>query len=457
MSVVLPEALAALGPVVRAGERLPAMVRVCTDTRSIAPGDTFLALRGERFDGHAFVGDAFRKGAAAAVVTDVASLPSGMPGFIVEDTTKAYMALAAAARGHLRGRVVAITGSAGKTTTTSLIAQLARHAGLGKIIATSGNENNEIGVSKLFLNMESDADLVVTEMGARHYGDIAPLAAIAQPNVAVLTNIGEAHMGIMLSRERLAETKFGIFHGDAQPILNMHDAASCERAVSLHIAPLWFGYAATPAEVRRDERTTMLLGRTRLVCGDRTWDVEVTLPGDHNLVNLAGAITAVAALGVPMETIAASVGNLTLPARRYERSRPSAFDVIFDAYNASMSGTIATLHSFSREPAERRIAVLGGMAELGDESGSMHARVGEVAAGSGLYRLLVGGAYVDDFARGALAGGLSSEAVVRFATNAQAATWLRENACAGDLVLLKGSRMYKMEEILEGLGASPLE
>jgi UDP-N-acetylmuramoyl-tripeptide--D-alanyl-D-alanine ligase len=461
MNVALEQAIVAMKAGTRDSQRLPAFLRICTDTRALEPGDTFLALRGERFDGHAFARDAFAAGAVAAVVADEAALPEGAPGFLVEDTTWAYMALAGVARRALRARVVAVTGSAGKTTTTSLIGQLAQRADLGKIVVTPGNENNEIGVSKLFLNVEPDADVVVTEFGARHYGEIAPLAEIARPDVAVLTNIGDAHMEIMGSRERLAETKFGIFHGDARPILNVFDADSRERASSLRNAPYWFGYtpvASTPSALSaqltfpvKKERTTMIAGRKRLFFGERRMDVDIELPGDHNLANLAAAVAAVSALGASEEAIVAAFPDLTLPARRYERLRAGDIDIIFDAYNASMSGTIATLGSFSREPALRRIAVLGGMAELGEESAAMHERVGEVAARSGLYRLLIGGQYVDDLERGARAGGFGSEEIVRFERNEDAAAWLRAHTRAGDMVLLKGSRMYLLEEVLEYL------
>jgi UDP-N-acetylmuramoyl-tripeptide--D-alanyl-D-alanine ligase len=461
MSVALEQAIAAMRAATRHFERLPAALRVCTDTRILKPGDTFLALRGERFDGHTFVRDAFAAGAAAAVTAEGTALPEDAPGFIVEDTTRAYMALAGAARRALKARVVAVTGSAGKTTTTALIGQLAQRAGLGKVVATPGNENNEIGVSKLLLGIESDADVAVIELAARRYGEIAPLAQIAAPDVAVLTNIGEAHLEIMGSRERLAETKFGIFVCDAVAILNMFDGDSRERAPSLRKAPYWFGYAPVESMLSAlsaqrtlpviQERTTMLVGRKRFFFGERLLETKIALPGEHNLANLAAAVAAVRALGAGDEAILAGLPDLTLPPRRYERLRVGDIDFIFDAYNASMSGTLATLGSFSREPALRRIAVLGGMAELGEESPAMHERVGEAAARSGLHRLLISGQYAGDLERGARATGLAAEEIVRFERNEDAGAWLRANTRPGDVVLLKGSRMYRLEEIVEDL------
>jgi UDP-N-acetylmuramoyl-tripeptide--D-alanyl-D-alanine ligase len=454
MSLALADALAAMHALTRGTQGLPTMIRICTDTRAIAPGDTFLALRGERFDGHTFIGDAFAAGAAAVVTADASALPEGMPAFIVEDTTRAYMALAGAARRRLRARVVAVTGSAGKTTTTSLIAQLAQRTGLGKIAVTPGNENNEIGVSKLFLNVEPEADIVVVELGARHFGDIAPLAELARPDIAVLTNIGEAHTEIMGSHERLAQTKFGIFFGDARPMLNLNDADTRERAACLTVEPRWFGYTPIYTPVRSEQHETVIVDRRLMFIEGHEIAVSICLPGDHNLANLAAAVAVVSSLGARDEAIADALPDLTLPAQRYERLRVGCSEVIFDAYNASMSGTIATLNSFARERAERRIVVLGSMAELGDESPAMHERVGEVAAGSGLYRLLVGGRYAENLARGARAGGLAPEAIVRFERNVDAAEWLRANTHVGDLVLLKGSRMYHLEEVLEAFRAA---
>ncbi len=171
-------------------DRLPARLQFSTDTRSIAPGDTYLALRGERFDGHAFVGDAIARGASALVVSDAAVVPAGIGALVVDDTTLAYLAFAGVARSALHARVAAITGSAGKTTTKAFLTQILERATNALVASTIANENNEIGVAKLLLSAPPDAAYVVVEFGARHYGEIAPLAMAAQPDVAILTNVG---------------------------------------------------------------------------------------------------------------------------------------------------------------------------------------------------------------------------------------------------------------------------
>jgi UDP-N-acetylmuramoyl-tripeptide--D-alanyl-D-alanine ligase len=454
VSVGTKEALAASGARTLAPERLPQTLRISTDTRTLQAGETFLALRGPNFDGHRFVDVALERGALALVVSDPSVVPDGVPALVVADTKAAYLAFAAAARRMLQARVVAITGSTGKTTTKALLAQLLERAGLGRVAATPENENNELGVSKLILSLDERTDVVVVEFGCRNYGDIEPLVAIAAPDVALVTNIGDAHLEIMGSRERLVETKFGIFASGALPILNAGDADSRARAQLLAREPRWFAALdAVTAELPEGHAT--LVGSDRIVvrgAGERIErPLDVRLPGSHNRANLAAALAAALALGADLAALCAAVPELALPSGRYERSRIAGYEVIFDAYNASMAGTLATLGSFAQERADRRIAVLGSMAELGADAPSMHERVGEAAAGVGLALLLVGGEFADALARGARAAGFGDERIIRFSDNDAAVRALRDRAKPGDLILFKGSRMYRLEEIVRAL------
>jgi len=448
-------AVRATGAEVAGADRAPAQLRIATDTRSIEPGDAFLALRGERFDGHAYAAEAVARGAAALIVDERSAAVAGVTTLIVPSTLQAYLALARVARDRFAGRVVAITGSAGKTTTKELLAQLLRAHYGDRVAASPANENNEIGVSKFLLGGAGpDRDVLVVEMGARHYDDIAPLVAAARPDLGILTNVGEAHVEIMGSRERLAHTKWGLFSGGARAILNARDEVSLARAPSLNDAPHWF--AATDDErMSTGGKTTLLVGTDRLIAieGDRETEraVDVRLPGAHNRANLAAAIAGALELAVPLETIVAAIPRLTLPKGRYEAiDLPGRPRLIYDAYNANLSGMLAALDAFAGEAGERRIAVLASMAELGDEAPAMHERVGERAA-TAVDLLLVGGRYADELARGAAAGGLSSERIVRFASNDEAARWIDASGRPGDVVLLKGSRVYALEEIVERL------
>jgi UDP-N-acetylmuramoyl-tripeptide--D-alanyl-D-alanine ligase len=444
-------------------DRLAAELAFSTDTRTLVPGDAFVALRGERFDGHAFVRDALRAGAAVLVVDDEAAVPPGVPALVVRDTTDAYLAFASIARERSRARVVAVTGSAGKTTTKAFLAQLLALAEPERTAATPRNENNQIGVAKFLLGLTPDTRFAVVELGARHYGEIAPLALAARPETAVVTNIGEAHLEIFGSRERLAETKWGIFVPGTRRIAHAGDAASRERAARDGRPVTWYGVAGDPP-APADAPSVVLAGRSELrviaPAGSgppggrvRAFAADVTVAGDHNLRNAAAAAAAALDLGLDPETVARGLGALHLPAGRYERSTLAGFDVIYDAYNANHSGMLATLASFGMEPARRRIAVLSSMAELGDDAAAMHRSVGVAAAAAGLAVLLVGGDFAADLARGAREGGMPAADIVAFDDNAAATAWLRANARDGDLVLLKGSRRYRLEDVLANLRA----
>ena len=462
MSVPSAAAVAALGARVLNGETLPAQLDVVTDTRTVAAGQTFLALRGERFDGHTFTAQAFASGAAALIVDDPGAVPGGLPALVVPDTLRAYLALGGLQRAEFSGTVIAVTGSAGKTTTKDFIAQLIEHAFPGRVAASVANENNEIGVAKLLLGLPSAARFAVVEMGARHYGDIAPLAAAARPHVGVLTNIGEAHLEIMGSRERLAETKWAIFHGGALPVVNFDDPFSIARTDTLERTPHFFAVRSQPPRIEYKFLRAIVarVDRTVAVFGSSTGppveigEVPARIIGRHNLANAAAAVAALFAAGLDPEAIGAALPGLTLPAGRYERIEIASFaPIIYDAYNASPDGMIATLATFSLEAAQRRIAVLASMAELGAEAPRLHREVGIAAAKANLAYLLVGGEFADELAEAAGAEGFPSDRIVRFGSNAQAAQWLRGNTRSDDLILLKGARKYRLEEIVADLRA----
>ena len=445
-------AVAAMNARAASTAALPESLLVQTDTRAIERGATFLALRGERFDGHAYVEEAFARGAVCAIVDDASAVPPGRAALLVQNTLQAYLDLGGLARTRVRGTVVAVTGSTGKTTTKQFILALLRGAGI-PVTATPENENNEVGVAKFLCGLEDgDERVAIVEMGARKYRDLDVLVAAARPDVGVLTNVGEAHLEIMGSRQRIAETKWAVPAGARRAVLNLDDAASRQRASTLPTPPFWYGIG--------DERPPHG-ERAVIVANEAVWSIAedgatdthriaIGFPGEHNRRNLAGAYAAALLCGAPFPALADAVGTVTLPHGRYEIVElPDDVRLVFDAYNASLSGTLATLATFGREEAERRIAVLGSMAELGSDAPQMHEKIGEIAA-TRADMVLAGGAYADDTARGVRAKGGT---VIRYASNDDALAWLRENVERGDAILLKGSRVYKMEQIAEALGA----
>lgn len=456
MRLPTPEAIAATGARVVNGGALPETLLVQTDTRALDRGSAFLALRGDRFDGHRYVAEAFARGAACAIVDDADAVPPGRPALVVPTTLQAYLDLGGLARSRLRGRVVGITGSTGKTTTKQFLLALLRGAGI-PATATPENENNEIGVAKFLCGLDDgDPRVAIVEMGARKFRDLDVLVAAAKPDVGVLTNVGEAHLEIMGSRERIAETKWALPAGSRKAVLNLADEASRARAGMLPETPLWYGI---DEEHPPHGERAVVVAREAAWCIDvdgttETHRIRIAFPGDHNRRNLAAAFAAALLCGAPAAALADAVATLTLPHGRYEvLELSSGIRLVFDAYNASLSGTLATLATFGREEADRRIAVLGSMAELGDDAPLMHEKIGEIAA-TRAHVVLAGGRFAEDTARGVAAQGGT---VVRYETNEAASAWLRDNVRAGDAILLKGSRMYRMEEIARALGAEVFE
>jgi len=291
-------------------------------------------------------------------------------------------------------------------------------------------------------------------MGARHYGDVAELVEIARPQIGILTNVGEAHLEIMGSRERLEATKWALFSGDARPVLNAADDLSRRRAPSLAQTPHWFA-AVLPADAAGLPILTTFDGERRILHRDGSrsvvYDVDLRIPGAYNRANLAAAVAGALELGLRLDAIVAQIPFLELPEGRYHRIQlAGGVALIYDAYNANASGMMAALDTFAAESASRRIAVLASMAELGSESQELHERVGEHAARR-VDLIVVEGEFAQALALGAQRGGLSAAQIVTVESNAQAARWLRNHVRQDDVVLLKGSRKYKLEEIVEEL------
>ena len=342
------------------------------------------------------------------VVEDAAARVPGVATLVVARTDRAYLQLARLAAQMFDGTIVAITGSSGKTTTKDLLAELCRVR--YRVAASLKNENNEIGVGKLLLSLSNqEHDIAIVEMGARHYGDIAVLVEAALPALGILTNVADAHVEIMGSRERLAETKWALFSGGARAILNANDEVSRQRAPNLPHPESTRWFVAVPgaaqlAAYAEVEPLAAVAGDDLLLAREggatREFAIETGLPGLHNRANLAAAIAAAGALRIAPEELVPAIATLRLPQGRYDRiTIESGLRLIFDAYNANASGMIAALDAFAGEDAPRKIAVLASMAELGEEAQRLHERVGEHAAAA-VDILLVSGDFAPALAHG---------------------------------------------------------
>ena len=437
------------------GALRPQAFRPSTDSRVLQAGDAFVCLRGPNHDGHAFAAAAVERGAIAIVADEQGAIPSGVdvPVLRVVDTKSAYMRGAAAARRRVRCTVVGVTGSVGKTTVKSMCAQLLERK--RRTLATPQNENNEYGVSKLCYALDDAIDVAVVEMGARAPGEIAELVDIAMPDVGVLTGIGESHLEFFDDREALARTKFALFSKGAKPVLSAADEWS--RALSAEAgtarSALWVRLCGDPAvDGLALEAGKPRAGRVPLTFGASHALAEWHLLGEHHLRDALLAAGAAILAGVTFEEAISKLGTLALPPGRFElHTLPSRAVVIYDAYNASPTSVAHALLAFAEVPASRRIAVLGSMAELGADAAAQHEATGAAAARAGIDQLYCGGVFGEALASGAKRAGMDARRVALFGDNAKIADELGRMLVEGDAVLLKGSRVQRMEEILAAL------
>lgn len=424
---------------------------VSTDSRAVRPGELFLALSGEQFDGHDFVAAALQAGAAAAVVSRVpAGLPPETPLLLTADTLRAYGRLGQWARQHSAATLLAVTGSTGKTTTKALLGELLSRR--GPTLVAPGTENNEIGVPRVLLGLRPEHRFCVLELGMRGRGEIAYLAELARPQIGVITNIGASHLGRLGSREAIAETKAELLAAlppEGRAVLNADDFFF---GLLSELAPcpvVSFGLSAT-AQVRAEAvRQEGLIDVTFDLCvGDIRLPISLPLPGRHNVLN---ALAAVAAVWAATGDLAGVAEGLALAQGEAMRGQvlvlPGPITVINDAYNANPSSVVAALELLATA-AGRKILVFGDMLELGDYAEAEHRRVGELATATGVSWLVTVGPLA------ALAAPVAAEAgvattVTQDAPEALAA--LREGLRPGDTLLVKASRRRALEQVVEGL------
>ena len=424
---------------------------ICTDSRALKAADLFLALRGDHFDGHTFVAEAARRGAIGAVVEEsLEGLPPGFAQVQVGNTLDALQKISARYRRRLSLQVVAITGSNGKTSTKDFTAAV-----LGqnfRVTKTEGNFNNHIGLPLTMLQARSSDQIGVFEIGMNHPGEIAPLAALAAPDVAIITNIGMAHIEYMGSREAIAREKGALVEA-LQPsglvILNADDEFSKSIVSRTKADAIFCGL--DQGDVRATDLRQDFSGmKFRLGADDHWVDAELPVPGVHMVRNALLAVAAGRFFGLSLEECAEGLRSLRLARGRLEQKIIGGIHVLDDTYNANPDSVAAALRTLAAMPsAGRRIAVLGRMGELGAESEPGHRRVGRVAAELGIDCVIDVGAAPSFIAEEAAHGGVAQ--VLRPANAQDAVQALREVAKPGDVVLVKGSRSAKMERIVEGL------
>ena len=430
---------------------------VVTDSRAVKPGDLFVALRGPRFDGHTFVPEVIARGAAGVVVEPGWERGGGNAGLIeVADTLKALQNLANAIRRSAGTRVVAITGSAGKTTTKEAIAALL--ATRLRVVKNKGNLNNHIGLPISLVELRSRPDVAVMELGMNHAGEISTLVAIAEPDVRVWTNVGDAHLGFFASPDAIADAKAEILERADQGtvlVCNADDPLIMARVRGFAGRTVRFGTAADADVAARDIEDLGLEGmRARIAApaGERV--IQTSLLGRGNLSNVLAAAAVALEFGIPLDDIAAATAALRPADRRgVVRRLRDGILLVDDSYNSSPSALKRSLDAIAHDAtASRKVAVLGEMLELGAHSEALHQQCGRAAAAAGLARLfVVGGAAARSLGDAAVQAGMPASAVTYFETSEQAAPTVAASLRARDLVLVKGSRGIRTDIVADRL------
>jgi UDP-N-acetylmuramoyl-tripeptide--D-alanyl-D-alanine ligase len=433
---------------------------VAIDSRQLAPGEVFFALNAAR-DGHEFVPAALARGAAGVVVARPIAVPAGAGDPVVvevADTLQALQDLARAVRAASGARVVAITGSAGKTTTKDAIAAV-----LGarfRVVKNRGNLNNHLGLPISLVELRTAPDVAVMELGMNHAGEIRVLVDIARPDVRVWTNVGDAHIGYFGSRDAIADAKAEILEQATAGTLlvcNADDPLVMARAAAFAGRVVTFGESP-----RADVRATSVEDRgvagiaAEVATPAGALHLSMVLPGRGHLSNALAATAVGIELGVPLAAIAERLASLAPAEHRGAVLRtPGGATVLDDSYNSSPAALHRSLDVLAASrPSGRRIAVLGEMLELGDQSLPLHEACGRAAAAAGVERLVaVGAAAAARLASAAVAAGLPAAAVTHVASSAEAADLLAADVVAGDLVLVKGSRGVRTDVVVARLMA----
>jgi UDP-N-acetylmuramoyl-tripeptide--D-alanyl-D-alanine ligase len=428
------------------------------DSRTLASGDLFFAIVARR-DGHDFAMAASKRRAAGLVVSKPVALGDDNEAFVIEvaDTTRALQDLAKFVRRESGAKVVAITGSAGKTTTKETIAELI--GSRFRVAKNLGNLNNHLGLPLSLLELRHGADIAVMELGMNHAGEIRTLVDIATPEVRVWINVGEAHIGHFGSADAIADAKAEILEGASSNTLlvaNADDARVMARVQAFPGRTITFG-TVEAAQVRAADIEDLGLDGTRAVLltpqGRR--DLKVPLLGRGHLMNVVCGAAVALELGIDLDTIVHRAGELKPSSRRGAVLRlPKGVTIIDDSYNSSPSALMRSLEVIARSWGARRIAVIGEMLELGGLSESLHRECGRAAASSRLSKLFtIGGDPARALGEAAIAAGLPRATVTHFDNSMDAAPIIAGQVTSGDVVMVKGSRGIRTDLVVERLTA----
>ncbi|MFA6355696.1 MAG: UDP-N-acetylmuramoyl-tripeptide--D-alanyl-D-alanine ligase [Candidatus Omnitrophota bacterium] len=428
-----------------AGDVSAVFTCVSTDTRKIPAGSLFVALKGANFDGHDFIAGAAKQGARGAVVCrDVP--PQGIPVIKVDDTLKAFGKIAGYHRRRFDIPVIALTGSNGKTTTKEMLSRIL--SAKYKVLKNEGTENNFVGVPQTLLRMDESHEIAVIEMGTNHPGEIAYLADIVQPNCGMVINAGPSHLEFFGTVDNVRTEKLDLLKRigeDGSAVVNGNDPKLVDSARKICDEVVSFGFGKE-CDYFADNIQDSVHGISFVMNG--VHPVKLKVLGRHNIYNALAAIAAGSLYGVETADAVQALKDFELPKLRMEFASCGGIDFIFDCYNSnplSMGSAIETLCNMG--PGKRKVLVAGDMLELGAVAPDMHRKAGRIAAMAGVDVLVGVGSLSGYILEGAREEGIGGETLLRFDNSVEAAKALKGILQEGDLVLVKGSRGMKMEEI----------
>ena len=422
---------------------------VTTDSREVRPGCIFVAFPGEKFDGHDFAAKALENGAVYVVVNHPVEGVPAEKAILCPDSYHAMMVMGANYRSQYHPKMVGVTGSVGKTTTKQMT--YAALAGFGETIKTEGNQNNELGMPRTLMRLESSTEYAVIEMGMSHAGEIDRLARAARPDVGIITCIGVSHIGNLGSQENICKAKLEICAGlpeGAPLVLNGDDPFLRKAVLPDHVRPVWFSLGDENADVcalsiQQDEKGMSFVLEDH---EEGTFLVKIPAMGRHNVANALAAYCAATRLGLNARRVIAGLADFEQTGMRQKVVHVRGVDVIEDCYNANPDSMKAALAMFREYPCKRRFALLGDMLELGDISRAAHEEVGRQAVENKVDYLVTYGEQAKRIAVVAAAKGLPT---LHADTYAQAAETLLNKMQPGDALLVKASRGMALEKVLE--------
>ena len=449
----------------RAGPEDVVCLGVSTDSRSVETGELFVALRGPSFDGHRFVRAAVARGASAVIVAQdgVAALPPKLladdkvPVIVVRDTLVALGQVAFWHRLRCEARLVAITGSNGKTTTKEFLAAVLESA--GSVLRTTGNHNNLVGVPQTLLQLEPHHDFAVIELGTNAPGEIARLADMTRPDVGLITNVSAAHTELLGDEDGVAREKGALYAAlpkEGFAVVNLDDRRCVEQSQRTSAPRTTFGEAEASdirvREYRFGDRKPLASGT--LVVGGQDLRIDTLFVGFHQIRNAAAALAAAAALGLDPRKAALAIRQVAPPPHRMVYRELTGLNLIDDCYNANPASMRAALETLDRcrtlsGAKARSIAVLGDMLELGDRSRAEHRELGRRVAAQGIDVFVGVGEAMEVATQAALDAG--AKAVAHLPDARCAAQAITRAARAGDWVLVKGSRGVALDRVVDAL------